>query len=85
VAGVYQTLTIMSEQSQLSVGDRVRTIDLPSFLKTAEPMPMLRSSNLIAIGEEGIIIDRRPAGYWGVKFNKGAFLLESKYLEKIDS
>jgi hypothetical protein len=73
----------MSEQ--LNIGDRVRTIDLPSFLKTAEPMPMLRSPDVIAIGEEGIIIDRRPAGYWGVKFNRGAFLLESKYLEKIDS
>jgi hypothetical protein len=73
----------MSEQ--LNIGDRVRTIGLPSFLKTAEPMPMLRSPDVIAIGEEGMIIDRRPAGYWGVKFNRGAFLLESKYLEKIDS
>jgi hypothetical protein len=69
---------------ELNIGNKVRVIGLPSFLKTAEPMPMLRSPNLIVVGEEGMIIDRRPAGYWGVKFNRGAFLIESKYLEKID-
>jgi hypothetical protein len=71
----------MSEE--FTIGSRVRVVSLPSFLKTAEPMPMLRPPSLIEIGEEGIIIDRRPGGYWGVKFNQGVFLIESKYLEPL--
>jgi Protein of unknown function (DUF3148) len=71
--------------NELNVGNKVRVVSLPSFLKTAEPMPMLRSPDLIAVGEEGIIIDRRPAGYWGVKFNRGAFLIESKHIENTDN
>ena len=47
-------------------------------------MPMLRSSDLLTVGEEGIIIDRRPGGYWGIRFSQGAFLLESQYLEAVN-
>ncbi|MEO8893258.1 MAG: NAD(P)H dehydrogenase assembly family protein [Coleofasciculaceae cyanobacterium] len=34
-------------------------------------------------GEEGVILDRRPGGYWGVRFSKGAFLMDSLYLEAV--
>lgn len=67
----------------IKVGDEVRLIALPSYIKTAEPMPMLREPDLLTIGDRGIIIDRRPGGYWGVKFTNGAFLLDSQYLELI--
>lgn len=66
---------------EFTVGDRVRVVALPRYVKTAEPMPMLRPPDVIAIGEEGIVLDRRPGGYWGVRFAKGAFLLDSQYLE----
>lgn len=66
-----------------TVGDRVTLSVLPPYLKTADPMPMLRSANLLALGEQGVIIDRRPGGYWGVRFERGAFLLESQYLSKL--
>jgi hypothetical protein len=46
---------------------------------------MLRPSNVIKLGEEGIILDRRPGGYWGVRFEKGAFLIDSQYLEAVDA
>lgn len=69
--------------NNLKVGDRIRLLAQPPYLKTAEPMPMLRSSKILAVGEEGIIIDRRPGGYWGVRFERGAFLLESQYLEVV--
>ena len=69
--------------SEFTVGDRVRVIALPPYLKTADPMPMLRSADTLTIGEEGIVLDRRPAGYWGVRFQQGAFLLENKYLELV--
>ena len=70
--------------NQIKVGDRVKLIALPPYLKTAEPMPMLRSSSLLQLGEEGIVIDRRPGGYWGIRFAQGAFLLESQYLESVE-
>lgn len=69
--------------NQLKVGDRVRLTALPAYIKTAEPMPMLRSPELLAIGEEGIIIDRRPGGYYGIRFDRGSFLLESQYFDRI--
>jgi hypothetical protein len=70
-----------NEQQILKVGDRVKIIALPTYIKTAEPMPMLRPPHLLTVGEEGIIMERRPGGYWGIRFTQGAFLLESQYLE----
>lgn len=65
------------------IGEKVRVVALPPYVKTAEPMPMLRPPDVIHIGEEGIVIDRRPGGYWGVRFTKGAFLMDSQYIEAI--
>ncbi len=70
---------------EFNVGDRVRVIALPRYVKTAEPMPMLRPPNVIYVGEEGIILDRRPGGYWGVRFSKGAFLMDSQYIEAVST
>ncbi|HEY9831062.1 MAG TPA: DUF3148 domain-containing protein [Stenomitos sp.] len=70
---------------EFAVGDRVQVIALPRYVKTAEPMPMLRPPHVIHIGEEGIILDRRPGGYWGVRFTKGAFLMDSQYIESVDA
>lgn len=70
--------------SELIVGDKVSIVKLPSYIKTADPMPMLRPPTTLVVGEEGLIIDRRPGGYWSVLFaHKGAFLLDSQYLQKI--
>jgi hypothetical protein len=65
----------------ITVGRKVRLIALPPYLKTADPMPMLRPADTLAVGEEGLVLDLRPGGYWGVKFARGTFLLESDYLE----
>ena len=70
-----------SEQQKFKVGDRIKIISLPAYIKTAEPMPMLRPPNLLTVGEQGTIMDRRPGGYWGIRFTQGAFLLESQYIE----
>lgn len=66
-----------------AVGDRVRLITLPAYVKTADPMPMLRSPDVLTLGEEGTILDRRPGNYWSVRFSKGAYLMESQYLERV--
>ncbi|MCU0534993.1 MAG: DUF3148 domain-containing protein [Hydrococcus sp. Prado102] len=72
----------MTEQ-EITVGAKVRLIARPPYLKTAEPMPMLRPSDILEIGEEGTVLDRRPGDYWGVRFDRGAFLMESQYIELV--
>jgi hypothetical protein len=74
----------MTTDKTFSVGDKVKLIESPPYIKTAEPMPMLRPPNVVKVGEEGTILDRRPGDYWAVRFNKGAFLLESRYLESVN-
>ena len=74
-----------NESKNFKVGDRVKIIALPAYVKTAEPMPMLRSPDVLAIGEAGTILDRRPGGYYGIRFVQGAFLLESQYLNLIEN
>ncbi|MGH1395139.1 MAG: regulatory protein SipA [Trichormus sp.] len=69
---------------EFTIGSKVRVVTLPPYLKTADPMPMLRPADIIQVGEEGIVIDRRPGGYWGIRFAKGAFLLDSQYLESTE-
>lgn len=69
----------MNEQ-QIAVGSKVSLVSRPPYLKTADPMPMLRPPDILEVGDEGVVIDRRPGGYWGVKFEKGTFLMESQYL-----
>ncbi|HEY9626764.1 MAG TPA: DUF3148 domain-containing protein [Coleofasciculaceae cyanobacterium] len=73
----------MAETQEFAVGDRVRVTALPPYVKTAEPMPMLRPPNVIHLGEEGIVIDRRPGGFWGVRFSRGMFLMDSQYIEAV--
>ncbi|PLZ94855.1 hypothetical protein CEN45_03285 [Fischerella thermalis CCMEE 5198] len=70
---------------EFTIGSKVRVIALPPYVKTADPMPMLRPPDVIRIGEEGVVLDRRPAGYWGVRFAKGAFLIESQYIESVET
>ena len=75
----------MTNDKTFSVGDKVKLIESPPYIKTAEPMPMLRPPNVVKVGEEGTILDRRPGDYWAVRFEKGAFLLESRYLQSVNA
>jgi hypothetical protein len=43
--------------SEISVGGKVRLIAIPPYLKTANPMPMLRPSELLSIDDIGTVID----------------------------
>ncbi|WP_071515215.1 regulatory protein SipA [Geitlerinema sp. PCC 9228] len=65
---------------EFTVGETVRLVAQPSYLKTAEARPMLRPPHLVRVGETGTIVDRRPGG-WSVRFEKGTFLLGAEYLE----
>lgn len=71
------------ELKSFKVGDRVQIVALPAYIKTAEPMPMLRPPDVLTIGETGTVLDRRPGGYYGIRFTQGAFLLEGQYIKLI--
>ncbi|MCU0540984.1 MAG: DUF3148 domain-containing protein [Oscillatoriaceae cyanobacterium Prado104] len=72
-------------EKEFTVGQKVKVVAMPPYVKTAEPKPMLRPASVIAIGAEGIILDRRPGNYWGIRFEKGAFLLDSQYIEAVET
>jgi hypothetical protein len=79
----YSLFLYMSKE--FTIGSKVSVVALPPYVKTADPMPMLRPPDVIQLGEEGIVIDRRPGGYWGVRFTRGAFLIDSQYIDSIDT
>ena len=70
---------------EFNIGATVRIIALPTFLKTAEPMPMLLSPSRLELGTIGLITDRKPGNYWVVKFDRSSFLIEDRYLEVVNS
>ncbi len=75
--------TESSAELPLEPGARVRIVALPPYVKTAEPMPMLRPASVVRVGEEGTILRYEPGDYWSVRFERGAYLLERQYLERV--
>jgi hypothetical protein len=78
-------MTEPSPPPSFKAGDRVRLCEMPPYFKTADSMPMLRPPNVVALGEEGTVINHRPGGVWSVRFRKGSFLLDARYLEPLSS
>lgn len=68
-----------------SIGQRVRVVTLPSYIKTADSMPMLRPPSAISVGEIGIILARQPGDTWSIRFTKGAYLLDRGYFELVET
>ncbi|MEM6251517.1 MAG: DUF3148 domain-containing protein [Cyanobacteria bacterium P01_D01_bin.156] len=68
-----------------SVGDRVTVTTHPPYLKTADPMPMLRPPDLVSLGEQGTILEQKLGGYWAVRFERGAFLIDGRYIDRVPS
>ena len=66
-----------------SVGDRCRLITRQSYLKTADPMPMLRPPDLVEAGEVGEVVALHPLETIAVRFRRGAFLLALDQLEPV--
>ena len=66
-----------------SVGDRCRLITRQSYLKTADPMPMLRPPDLVEAGEVGEVVALHPLETIAVRFRRGAFLLALDQLEAV--
>ena len=58
-----------------SIGDKVILKVSQPYLKTSDPMPMLRPPDLVSLEEVGEIISLLPKDMAEVRFRKGAFIL----------
>lgn len=63
------------------VGTVVRLLQRPSYLKTADPMPMLRPPDLIGVDEFGMVVEQRTMGQLAVRFRRGTFLMAAAACE----
>tara|TARA_B100001059_G_scaffold125094_1_gene125100 strand:- start:119 stop:346 length:228 start_codon:yes stop_codon:yes gene_type:complete len=59
----------------VSIGDQVRLISPMPYLKTADPMPMLRPSDLVGSDESGSVVALHPLEIAAVRFRRGTFLI----------
>ena len=71
----------MVDGARFAVGDAVRLIAPPAYLKTADPMPMLRPADLVALDEVAQVVALRGGNQLAVRFRRGTFLLEAAQLE----
>lgn len=67
--------------STLTVGAQVRLSGSLTYLKTADPMPMLRPPDLVDAGEVGEVVALRALQQVAVRFRRGTFLLEQRQLQ----
>ena len=54
------------------------------YLKTIEPISMLRPPDLVSLDEVGVIIGMRPKDLIEVRFRRGDFLIPSERLQIYD-
>jgi hypothetical protein len=73
------------ETVTFTVGDRVKLLCAPAYLKSADPMPMLRPADLIDLEEVGEVVGVRVKGLLAVRFRRGSFLLDSAQLVALRS
>ena len=66
-----------------SIGDRLRLKEPLPYLKTADPMPMLRPPDLVEPGEIGEVVALRPLDTLAVRFRRGTFLIPVDRLEVV--
>ena len=64
----------------LKIGDKVFLTVPQKYLKTSDPMPMLRPPDLVSLDETGEIVALRPLGIAEVRFRTGTFLLALDHL-----
>ena len=73
--------TPISSASGPEIGARVQLRGPVPYLKTADPMPMLRPPDLVDPEEIGVVVERRARDQLAVRFRRGTFLLTSSQLE----
>ncbi len=64
-------------------GALVRLTQTQPYLKTADPMPMLRPPDLAEAGDEGVVVELCPRNMLAVRFRRGTFLLAADQVEPV--
>ena len=69
---------------KFSIGEKV-SLQVPMpYLKTVDPISMLRPPDLVSLDEVGTVIGIRPKDLLEVKFRRGDFLIPADRLKFID-
>tara|TARA_Y100001968_G_scaffold176176_1_gene161440 strand:- start:219 stop:440 length:222 start_codon:yes stop_codon:yes gene_type:complete len=69
---------------KFSIGEKV-SLQVPMpYLKTVDPIAMLRPPDLVSLDEVGEVIGIRPKDLLEVKFRRGNFLIPSERLKVIE-
>ena len=68
-----------------SIGDKVSLLMPLTYLKTADPMPMLRPPDLVSSEEVGEIVGFNYVDIAKVRFRRGTFLIPIDHLSKNSS
>ena len=72
----------MDDPYLFAIGDGVQLNQQPPYLKTADPMPMLRPADLIGLDEVGQVVGLRAGDQLAVRFRRGTFLLQASTLRR---
>ena len=72
-----------AEPASFAVGDRVTLHQSLPYLKTADPMPMLRPPDLVSLGEVGAVSEIRPRDQLAVRFRRGTCLVSVRDLRPV--
>jgi len=76
--------TAVAATQSFALGAQVTLVGRPAFLKTADPMPMLRPPDLVDDGEVGQVVAQRSQQTLAVRFRRGTFLLTAAALQLAD-
>lgn len=68
-------------ESPWKIGDTVLLDRRPRYLKTADPMPMLRPPDLVDPSEVGLVVALRSRDQVAVRFRRGTFLFDGLELQ----
>ncbi|WP_353617774.1 NAD(P)H dehydrogenase assembly family protein [Synechococcus sp. CCAP 1479/9] len=66
---------------EIHLGDAVRLRQPLRYIKTADPMPMLRPPDLVDPGEVGRVVEIRALDLRAIRFRRGTFLINATDLE----
>ncbi len=72
-------------EMKIRPGDAVRLRQPLRYLKTADPMPMLRPPDLVDPGEVGRVVEIRALDLRAVRFRRGTFLISASELETVSA
>jgi len=68
---------------EFRIGDLVVVEGQLPFLKSADPMPMLRPPDLVDSGEQGQVLEIRAMDQLAIRFRRGTFLIAARQLRRV--